>query len=346
MDDNSFVSEQKRWIDIAYWVADRSNISKYIEAAEAVEKVNAILGSAPQDVGGGIGFRYSKKFAENLYYQWQDLCKFTDGIHYEITELIDVPFTQKVSVLLNNLYDLNPKNFKTSEKILFVPIGSSLEKLLINMVDDEKLKQSYKSMVDNLNDDNISLSLIECIEVANYWADQFDKSEKIQTIAEEYMELYNEKWKEYSEEEKLSIINKYAIDIGTILNEKGKKRTKQAKIQVDWNVNNPDYVNDENSKYERGKTGAIEVTGEVNGMIYINYEWTNKSSTGFEMILNVVTHEVRHTYQGQVFYTQQKWDVPESIANKWSFDKEAETDYWRRYWEIDARGFAAISEVF
>ncbi len=346
MEDNSFVSDQKKWIEIAYWLETRKNISKYIEAAEAVEKVNSILCSAPQDVGGGIGFKYSERYIDTLYNQWQDLCKFTEGIHYEVADLIDVPFAQKIAQLLEELYALNPRDFKTDEKFLFIPVGSSLESLLIKMTDDEKLKQSYESMIDKLNHDEIDTTLAECIAVANYWAEQFEKAEKVQTIVDNYMELHNENWKEYSEDEKLTIINNYATEIGTILNEKGDKKVRQAKIEVNWDINDPDYIKDENGDLEHGEMSDFEISGEVNGNIYINLDWANQSTTNFEAILHTVTHEVRHAYQGQAFYRQQEFNVPEEVANNWHFDKEIEPEYWSRPWEIDARGFSAISQMF
>lgn len=85
--------------------------------------MNDILRNAPSDVGGTVAFYKSMTDTENIYSQWQELYKFANGIHYEVAELIDIPFVQKLQPILEDLYNLNPKDFRTKKDFLFIPMG-------------------------------------------------------------------------------------------------------------------------------------------------------------------------------------------------------------------------------
>ena len=259
--------------------------------------------------------------------------------------------------LLDDLYSLQLKNFKTDKLFGVLPIGSSLDELLIDMVENAELKKSYEGLIDTLKNDEIEATLEETIAVANYWADQFEKAERIQAIAEEYMTLYDAGWENYSEEERLDILNEYATQIGTILNEIEGEKQKEAQISVDWDINDPEYSTDTNQEDENGSAAWFMTNGMVNGQIYVNYEKTNDSSSDLEFVLETVTHEVRHLYQGQAYYEGDRFGVPESIEDEWKISDKKEDDkedgkefdywsYWRKPREMDARAFASVSQAY
>ncbi len=333
---NSFTSDQDNWITISAELYKESRVYRYMDAVREIERTNEILRNAPSDVGGTVAFYKSMTDAENIYSQWQELYKFANGIHYEVAELIDMPFVQKLQPILEDLYNLNPKDFRTKKDFLFIPRGSSLEDVLIDMVENEKLKKSYQTMIEDLDYDEIDSSLLETIEIANYWAQQFEEAAQIRVIAKQYTDLYEEGWKELTADEKLVILNNYALDIGEVLDEKRWYEFwghKPIVVSVDWDVNNP-YVDmvEKADEYKDVAGNSYPLLRE--GNIYINQRAQgNDSLYDFAFVLDTVTHETRHLYQGQARYDREKFGLPEVIGSEWHFDENIKPDYWLQPWK-------------
>lgn len=344
---NSFTSDQDNWITISAELYKESRVYRYMDAVREIERTNEILRNAPADVGGTVAFYKSMVDAESVYSQWQELYKFANGIHYEVAELIDIPFVQKLQPIVEDLYNLNPKDFRTKKDFLFIPRGSSLEDVLIDMVENEELKKSYQTMIEDLDYDEIDSSLLETMEIADYWAQQFEEAAQIRVIAKQYTDLYEEGWKELTADEKLVILNNYALEIGEVLDEKRWYEFwghKPIVVSVDWDVNDPNYniKDNENEDEVAGYSAPLS----RNGCIYINYEAKeNESLYDFSFLLDIVTHETRHLYQGQAKLDMEKFGLPNIIGNEWNFVIKTEDDYWLRKWEVDARAFAAITQA-
>lgn len=340
MENQSFVSDQKIWIDLAGTWSRRVNVCKFEEGVNAVNEVNQILSAAPGDVGGIIPFSHTIAEAEDVNRGFLIMQEFTNGIHYETTDLIDTPFTQRMGTVMEALYELSPENFRTKKDFLFFKCGSSLQNLLLEMVDSEVLRQSYEAMITELDTDEPSENFIEEIETANYWSVQFEKAAKIRDIANEFLAQHENEWENYSADEKITRLNEYAHQIGDVLDEKrwydffGNTNTI---VAVRWDVNDPNY--------RPRTTYGYTYSQSRDGYVYINFEAaTDTAKYTLPFVLDTVTHETRHQYQGQAHHSPERFNLPEDCQTKW-FDRNKYEDYWRRPWEIDARAFAATTQL-
>lgn len=215
------------------------------------------------------------------------------------------------------------------------------------MVENEKLKNSYQTMIDELDNDEIDSSILETIEIANYWTQQFEEAAQIRIIAQNYTALYEENWNDYTADEKMVILNDYAVEIGQVLDEKRWYEFcwhKPIVVSVDWDINDPNYQAKDNENED--KVAGYSAPMSRNGCIYINYEaLENESLYDFSFLLKTVTHETRHLYRGQAKFDMEKFGLPEVIGSEWHFDENIKPDYWLQPWEIDARAFAAITQA-
>lgn len=336
---NSLLSDQMIWSDISgEWSLITDKMSKVMDACRETTTINTILANAPADVGGTIEFLHSIADAENLYYQFQVFFRFTDGIHYEADEFIDIPFTQKLRSVLEKVYEVNPKDFRTKNNFLFIPCGNSMEELLIGMVSVESLKESYKTMIDSIDDDVIENDLVEVFETADYWARQYELAAEIREIHNEYIEAYANEWVTLPADKRLSILNEYAVKVGKVIDERNwftRLFSHELISKVEWSINDPNY-NSESTAYAYTRSLSRD------GKIYINSDAiTNTTKYDLEFLLNTVTHETRHQYQGQAKYRPKTFEIPTTITDNWLHDYSIE--YYIRPWEIDARAFAALS---
>lgn len=340
MGNNTFISDQENWVSTAYSLYSKP-ILAYVDAVEAMVKANQILRDAPAEAGGSIPFSCPVTEAERLYSKWQDLCDFTNGIHYEAADLIDVPFTQNMGALIESLYDLQPKNFKTEKSFFSFEKEYSLEELLIEMEENAELKKSYESMINDLDTDTIDVSLKESIELADYWANQFEQAKEISQIAKKYTDEHKDEWENYTDEKKLEVLEEYAIEIGAVMydgNVFEELFNKSVADSVSWDTDDQNERSQEDIEKARGYTYPLS----LDGYIYINQNAkTSTNEYDFDSLLETVTHETRHLYQGYA-YKEDCFDVPESLKNDWNMRRYIADKYWTSLWEVDARAYAAI----
>lgn len=334
------VSEQGIWCDIGAMWSSKNSVYKFIDAVNAINISKDILKDATSGIDDDIEFSYTVEDAEDIFYNWQIIEKFVNGIHYEATEIIDIPFAQGMNNVLQALYELNPKDFRTKKDFLFFKCGYSIQELLIDAVEVEELKSSYNSLIEDLDCDEMEDSFIETFKTANYWDEQFVEMNQISQIAENYLVSYSGEWETYSSDEKLLILNQYALDISEVMEEEGKYGIGDNSIivSVKWNVDDPNYDPQSNAF-------AYTYASSRDGIIYLNEEArTNTDLYNMSFLLETVTHEARHQYQGHAKYEPEQYSLPTNLGNDWLNDYNIK--YWERPWEIDARGYAAISQGY
>lgn len=344
MSNKSFVSDQGLWVDLAGTWSNRITVNNYVDGVRAAEEINHILREAPADVGGEIAFSYTVADAEKLYRDWHILHKFTNGIHYEAVELIDAPFVQKMDPIMQSVYDLNPKDFRTEKNFLFFSRGSSLQDVLLDMVNTEELKVSFASMIGELDNDKPDTLLVEVVSTANYWMVQFEKASEIRSIATDFLAEHEKNWAGYTSERKLELLNEYGLQVGDVLDEHrwydffGGKDTVTS---IDWNI-------DDTNPHGKSSTAYGYTYAESrNGKIYINFEaTTNTDMYSLPFLLDTITHESRHQNQGQSHNDPKRFNLPKYNQTEW-FDriKYPDEKYWIRPWEIDARAFSALTQL-
>lgn len=223
---------------------------------------------------------------------------------------------------------------------MFFKSGSSLQNLLLEMVDGEALRQSYEAMIAELDTDEPSETFVEEIETANYWSVQFEKAATIRDIANEFLEKHEDEWENYSADEKITRLNEYAHQIGDVLDEKRWYdfcENTNTVVAVRWNVDAPNY----SASVAYGYT----YPEARDGYVYINSDAvTDTDQYTLPFVLDTVTHETRHQYQGQAHHSPGRFNLPEDCQTEW-FDWNKYKKYWIRPWEIDARAFAALTQV-
>ena len=172
MANKSFISVHDEWKDIASRWRRLTDIEEYKESVRATEEINYILQNAPSDLGGSIPFGHTVGEADELCYKHNKIEQFTNSIHYEVVDLLEEQFVRQLDPVLQSLYDLSPKEFRTKGDFLFVSRGSSLQELLVDMVDTKDLRDSYNAMIDNLDKDEVSEDLNETINIVNIPTDE------------------------------------------------------------------------------------------------------------------------------------------------------------------------------
>lgn len=343
----TFISDQPDWlIPAEIWNGMNEHTSNNFEPAlTAAENVNDTLGTA-DDLGGPITIGITQAELVKLREDFMVIKSFIDGIHYEVAELIDVPFTQKLEPVLQQSYDLNPESFRTEKDFFSIPRGESLQELISSVIVDETTKSKILAMIETLDGDEISQDLKDAIADARFWAEEFEKAEVISAIQQRFYEEHADEWDSLSKDERIELLEEYAIEIGRVLDEKQWYeffRGNEILSDVRWHSENP----------ESGSPTAFGYTYSArrDGIIYINDDFAtgNPPKYDFSKVINTVTHETRHQYQNQVVHNTERFDTPSSIVSRLDRDNAINTGsptYWEKPIEVDARGFAALCSFY
>lgn len=339
------VSDLSIWVTTAWNWGQLGKVSSYQTSVTLTIDVNNILNAAPNDVGGSIYFGVTMNEAEELLRKWLILYNYNNSVHYEIDEYIDAPYTQKLSVVSNSIYAVDPKDFRTKKPILWFERGNSLENLLINTITDSSAKASYESLVKTLNEDKLDSSLHETIDDANFWEEEYKKANRIRNLVIENQEKYGDKWDSLSSKERLKILSNYCVEVGDIMTGRQWHNifTDHLSSSVKWLEDDPNF---DATKDYKGTYGWTYSTSKTNNNIYINSNFGIGDPPQFNLAkaLNTVTHETRHKYQGAAYNYPEKynWDIP--LNSKW-FDTKLYPDYPTRPWEVDARAYAGLIQT-
>ena len=265
---------------------------------------------------------------EELNEKRRKLVSFVNGIHYEISQLVDNPFALMMGNVAEVSYDLDPSDIEVKVGD-FGPfdIKASLTGLVYSSIEDEKLKTDFKAKADALDDDVVPYKLDQAILEAEYWKNEYEKSIECGEIANAiFTPEVREQWADITPEERLAYITQYKDEISVVLGE-GTHIT-------------PDDI---------GFCNGFGVSYNVSG-IGINeafiYEPTGNYS--LDKLIDTTTHEMRHQYQDAAVENPDKYGVPDGVYEEWTqkyIDSGKYTKYYQQPIEADAKAYAALSRL-
>lgn len=174
---SSWVDSSNKWYN---------SVSTYVDplydAFQEAENAMTIVANA-RDIGSlSINLTFSE--IEELNEKRRKFVSFCNGIHYEISQLVDNPFSVRISKLLDTAYALNPSDYKVKTgKILWWDTMTSLKDLMSSTTIDKELKQDFVNRFQSLDKDEITTDLKDVIKDAQFWEGEFKKSNQCQEIA-------------------------------------------------------------------------------------------------------------------------------------------------------------------
>lgn len=337
---SDLVSDMSSWIDppARQWNSVGGQNDNLEYALAAAQDANSLLSTARPEVGSTIPLAISNADLEEIRRR-RIICKtFTDGIHYEVAELVDEPFSLALEPVINAVYDLNPKDFKVKRGIFGWGKADTLEDLLIDTIQDTSLKEAFEKQCKNLDEDEVSAGLKEALKEAKFWEKEFEKAREIEAIAQTFYDKYSAQWDSMTQAEQIDALKKYSTQISDIMDARKwyEPFRKHIVFDVQWATQDT---------YGSGSSGAYGYTySSQPGIIYINDSFGTGNPPQFDLqkLINTVTHETRHQYQTEAVNNPDRFNVPTNMQTDWS---SRPIDYWTRPIEIDARAFAGMAAI-
>jgi hypothetical protein len=267
---------------------------------------------------------------------------FCTSIHYEIEELVDNPFSVTTTGILQNLYDLDPKdiNVRTGQ-FLFISVSTTLADLLISTFANHALRQQFLNECTELDDDAPNVNLLDSMKEALFWENEFKMSHEIERIAQEvFPDEVRKKWSTMTQAAREQLATEYALRIG--------ERMKEGRTWWDKLFGSNSSVVTE-VKFDAGGFG---VSYSGTGTISINPDFVANpaGSYSIDKMIETLTHETRHAYQHDATANPEAYGIPDSLLAQWSAPYISASDptwgyagYFDQEVERDARGFAGVS---
>lgn len=333
---NNFRSNQIGW---AYPVNNNWSRGSLVEnntsGYNSLQEINNVLGSAPSDVGGQISSGPTLTEIDTLNERRVLMKSFTDAIHYEVAERIDVPFSQQVQPIVEGLYELSPESFKTDDKFLWIfPAGKSLQNLLLGTIEDPDLKKSFKEQLELLDEDSVSdnPSLVDNFKASDFWAREFENTRVVMELTRDFMQVHEGQWETYAPDKQKTLLEKFATDIATAMG----GQTIPITVNFDSSMNG----------FGSASPG---------GTIKINEEFRTgeNPSYAFVKMINTVVHETRHEYQYDVNNNPDLYGATSSIKDGMDINLYQNTNnpgvtfqmYYEQPMEIDARAIGGLAQM-
>lgn len=262
---------------------------------------------------------------------------FSNGIHYEISEWVDTPFSIKMGDLAGRIIDLDPSDYKyVKSKFLCFKDYMSLTDLVKSTITDDDLKESFYELALELDEDEASYELQDSIKEANWWQEQFVMAEEIDKATDElFTPEVRARWTSMSSEERDSYIQEYKEILEKIYFN-GESKVPSA---VEYLV--PYY--DNNGKLNQPGFGLANPFPYNYVGINEKFKTEPEGMYSLDKMIDTMTHEMRHRYQDldDTLYT-----MPDSIRREWHMDYITSDDYDKYYKqpvEEDAKAFAALA---
>ncbi|MGI6085765.1 MAG: M23 family metallopeptidase [Acetivibrionales bacterium] len=130
------------------------------EAEKAIALVEETEGIGPLEIS------LTLDEIEELDEKRRKLASFCDEIHYEISQMVDRPFTARIAELLEAAYALDPSDFKAETSGTTYNHMISLKDLMMATTIDEQLKKDFDSKFNTLDHDKPSKDLKDAIREA------------------------------------------------------------------------------------------------------------------------------------------------------------------------------------
>ena len=331
-------SDSSQWLKISKkWYNSVATKVEYLynsldEAKSAISEVES------QGDIGSLSISITDDILEEHNEKRRKLVSFCNAIHYEVSELVDNPFSINIGNTNQRLYDLNPSDIEVvTDQVLFISQKTPLTQLIAATFIDDELKADFESRYTELDVDKPSESLTEAFDEAKFWASEFKKAEGCKEIAQGiFTDDVRERWTDMSEDERRDIINEY-------VNEMGKLYYGERDCWEVITFQNPSIVDD--VKFDAKGYGVSRGGGEV--AININFLEDPTKNYSVDKVIDTLTHEVRHEYQNLVKANPEKYGAPQSVVDEWTqtyiTSDDNYDDYYKQPVEEDAKAFAALA---
>jgi hypothetical protein len=213
----------------------------------------------------------------------------TNSMLYEVDELIDNPLTRRISPLVERAYALNPcdlivQSTDPSRANLSYRLDMLLSEI-VSMIDTD-LQRDFQEKASALNTDSVSSDFQNILNSALFWQLEYEKAHVINKIKHK---VFNDKvrsdWENMSPDERMGYLEEYAKRIGYYMGE-GTDLITEVICDPETPLGAVNGYYDEN-----------EIEYDRDGKIFLNSGFFNGNSFPIDLIISVVTHEVRHQFQ-------------------------------------------------
>lgn len=303
---------------------------------EMASTINSTIGLASVTAPGSV------EEVEDICAKMRKFIFFANGIHYEISEFVDTPFSNNMSNLASDLIALNPSDYKyVKSKFLWFKNYMSLTDLISSTMDDEDLKNSFDELSKQLDEDTASIELARDIEEAQYWKEQFEMAEAIDAKTDEiFTPEVRARWESMTEDERKEYVQLFKDELG--------------KIYGDGDNLVPDDVTFTESGY-----GCAYGDNHIG--INPAFVVAPVGMYSIDKMIDTMTHEMRHRYQ-DITSSDSDYDMSENIRDEWQLPYRASDDksatytddsgttytgydaYYHQPVEEDAKAFAAVAQ--
>ena len=311
------------------------NVDHFYTALEkATEAINIVT---KQGDIGSLSLPVQLSELETHNENRRKIVSFCNGIHYEIYKLVDNPFCLSMSQVLERIYALNPKDIKvTTGHAPSKPTTVSLEELISSTITDKALRNDFLNRCKALDQDVISDTLRDVIKEAVFWQREFQKASDCARIANEiFNDEVREKWPNMTSKERKQLATEYVNRIGIELKERNW-----------WD----EHWDNDRSVVTILTFGLEEGYGRCNFVIrkvelYPDFVNNPTGNYSLDNMIETLTHEVRHAYQGDVRMHPDRYGIPVALLNEWKqkyiLPQDDYTGYYSQPVEYDARAFTA-----
>lgn len=300
---------------------------KGVECLAAINDAKTLLDGA-EELSSFYVYRTDADIEEHVL-NMRRFVFFCNGIHYEISEFVDTPFSVKMSTLAEDIIDLNPSNYQyVKSKFLWNKNYMSLTDLVSTTITDPNLQTSFENMYTDLDEDAVSDALAKSIEEAKFWEEQFELAEKIDDATDEFFtpEL-REQWPNLTEDERKAYVEEFKNKLGEIYG------------------NGVNMVPNPVTFTETGYGAAY--TGDNHIGVAPEFVTDPYGMYSLDKLIDTMTHEMRHRYQ-DINANDANSVVAKNIRDEWTRpyigSKVNYHDYYHQPVEEDAKAFAAVAQ--
>lgn len=329
-----YKSVEESWIDISmdlYNYESRKALDDLYKINDEISALKSKLNMLGKTVALDCDVTFD--MLEDLNEKKRRLISFANGIHYELSSLVDNPFSVAMGNIVEAAYTLNPMDITISAADSSeTETTYSLENLISADIYDSNLKADFEARVEKLNTDEISYDLSQALIEGDYWEGEYEKAAKISEIQNEIFTAdVRNNWVSMSDGEKKKLAKKYVKNL----------------IEIYGGENKIYYHVKFDDNFEVGEFGVT-----ASGIIRLNNNFIDNPVKNYSVdkFIDTMTHEARHRYQIEVKDYPDKFNVPKSIINGWSRNIEYSTDKFKNYYltpsEADARAFAALARLY
>ncbi|MCL2812503.1 MAG: hypothetical protein FWD25_11540 [Clostridia bacterium] len=348
-------TESKPWRKISQNLKFWSNPTFLIELTNVYDAASSAK-RVVDEVGdiGSLSVPVTRDHVEALYTHCRKLNTFADGVHYEISKLVDNPFSLLMGDTATAAIDLNPSDIKVSDNNHKQAL-ESLTSLIAGILIDPELRMNFLRQANKLDDDTIEIGLAEAITEAKFWEEQFELARQCRDAGEAiFTDQVHQDWANMTPAEREKILNAYKDALSSILGTAiFGDETPLTPNPVDFSLTgyhwgssyaSPIPRSEETLRWHFGPTTTDDHTISLNGD-FIGGDARGGHSLG--SAIHTTGHEMRHQYQDTI--KGEPKDLPQSVFAEWdkpyipSYPNHNYTQYYQQPVEADASAFAALS---